>query len=138
MMVMLTQVPRVSWRTDRVCGKDHVGQVAGVRARSCSNPLPTACTSRAGPWPDRSPTPGANETQRGRAKTSQVAVSRWFCVSTSHGRRRSEMLETIAVILIVLWLLGLVSSYTMGGFIHALLVIAVVVILVRVIRGGRL
>lgn len=48
------------------------------------------------------------------------------------------MLETIAVVLVVLWLLGLVTSYTMGGFIHALLVIAVVVILVRVIRGGRL
>ncbi|MGD0038559.1 MAG: lmo0937 family membrane protein [Bacteroidota bacterium] len=45
------------------------------------------------------------------------------------------MLVTIAVILIVLWLLGLVSSYTMGGFIHVLLVIAIVVILVRVIRG---
>lgn len=44
------------------------------------------------------------------------------------------MLETIAIILIVLWLLGLVSSYTMGGFIHVLLVIAVVVILLRVIR----
>lgn len=48
------------------------------------------------------------------------------------------MLETIAVILIVLWLLGLVSSYTMGGFIHILLVLAVVVILVRVIQGRRL
>lgn len=47
------------------------------------------------------------------------------------------MLETIAVILIVLWLLGLVSSYTMGGFIHILLVIAVVVILVRVLQGRR-
>ncbi|MFN3714533.1 MAG: lmo0937 family membrane protein [Alcanivoracaceae bacterium] len=45
------------------------------------------------------------------------------------------MLETIAVILVILWLLGLVSSYTMGGFIHVLLVIAVVVILVRVLRG---
>ena len=44
------------------------------------------------------------------------------------------MLETIAVILIILWLLGLVSSYTMGGFIHILLVIAIVVILIRVIR----
>lgn len=44
------------------------------------------------------------------------------------------MLETIAIILIVLWLLGLVSSYTMGGFIHVLLVIAVVVVLLRVIR----
>lgn len=48
------------------------------------------------------------------------------------------MLETIAVILIVLWLLGLVSSYTMGGFIHILLVVAIVVILIRVIRGRRL
>ena len=47
------------------------------------------------------------------------------------------MLETIAVILIILWLLGLVSSYTMGGFIHLLLVIAVVVILVRVLQGRR-
>jgi hypothetical protein len=45
------------------------------------------------------------------------------------------MLETIAIILVVLWLLGLVTSYTMGGFIHVLLVIAVVVILVRVIQG---
>lgn len=48
------------------------------------------------------------------------------------------MLETIAIILIILWLLGLVTSYTVGGFIHILLVIAVVVILVRVIRGRRL
>lgn len=48
------------------------------------------------------------------------------------------MLETIAVVLVVLWLLGFVSSYTMGGFIHVLLVIAVVVILVRVIQGQRL
>jgi len=48
------------------------------------------------------------------------------------------MLETIAVVLIVLWLLGLVGSYTMGGLIHVLLVIAVVVILIRVIQGRRL
>ncbi len=48
------------------------------------------------------------------------------------------MLETIAVILLVLWILGLVSSYTMGGFVHILLVIAVVVILVRLIQGRRL
>jgi hypothetical protein len=48
------------------------------------------------------------------------------------------MLVTIAVILVILWLLGLVSSYTMGGFIHILLVIAIVVILVRVIRGRNL
>jgi hypothetical protein len=48
------------------------------------------------------------------------------------------MLETIAIVLIVLWLLGFVTSYTMGGFIHILLVIAVVVILIRVIRGRSL
>jgi hypothetical protein len=48
------------------------------------------------------------------------------------------MLWTIAVVLIVLWLLGLVSSYTMGGFIHVLLVIAIVVILVQLIQGRRL
>jgi len=47
------------------------------------------------------------------------------------------MLETIAVILIIFWLLGLVSSYTMGGFIHLLLVVAVVVILLRVLQGRR-
>jgi len=47
------------------------------------------------------------------------------------------MLWTIAVILIVLWLLGLVSSYTMGGFIHVLLVIAIVVILINVIQGRK-
>jgi hypothetical protein len=47
------------------------------------------------------------------------------------------MLYTIAVILVVLWLLGLVSSYTMGGFIHILLVIAVVMILLRLIQGRR-
>jgi uncharacterized protein DUF5670 len=47
------------------------------------------------------------------------------------------MLETIAVVLLLLWLLGMVSSYTMGGFIHILLVIAVVVFLIRVIGGRR-
>lgn len=45
------------------------------------------------------------------------------------------MLYTIAVILIILWLLGLVTSYTLGGFIHILLVIAIVVVLLRVISG---
>lgn len=48
------------------------------------------------------------------------------------------MLWTIAVILVILWLLGLVSSYTMGGFIHILLVVAVIVVLVRVIQGRRI
>jgi hypothetical protein len=54
-------------------------------------------------------------------------------------RRRKEtpMLWTIFVILLVLWLLGLVTSYTLGGFIHILLVIAVVVIVIRLLQGRR-
>jgi hypothetical protein len=48
------------------------------------------------------------------------------------------MLWTIAVILIILWLLGMVSSYTMGGVIHVLLVIAIVVVLVRVLQGRKI
>jgi hypothetical protein len=48
------------------------------------------------------------------------------------------MLETIIVLLIILWALGLVSSYTMGGFIHLLLVIALVVVAIRLLRGRRI
>jgi hypothetical protein len=47
------------------------------------------------------------------------------------------MLETLIVVLVVLWLLGMVSSYTVGGFIHVLLVVAVIILLLRVIRGRR-
>jgi hypothetical protein len=47
------------------------------------------------------------------------------------------MLETIAVVLLILWLLGLVSSYTLGGFIHLLLVLAIVVVVIRVIQGRK-
>jgi len=47
------------------------------------------------------------------------------------------MLQTIAIILIILWLLGYVSSYTMGGFIHILLVVAIVLVLVRIIQGKK-
>ena len=47
------------------------------------------------------------------------------------------MLTTILVVLVVLWLLGMVSSYTLGGFIHILLVIAIAVVLIRIIQGRR-
>lgn len=52
-------------------------------------------------------------------------------------RRKTEMLWTIFVILLVLWLLGVVSSYTLGGFIHLLLVLALVVLLINIIGGRR-
>jgi hypothetical protein len=48
-----------------------------------------------------------------------------------------DLLMTIGVVLLILWLLGLVTSYTLGGFIHILLVLAIVVILVRIIQGRR-
>jgi asparagine N-glycosylation enzyme membrane subunit Stt3 len=58
---------------------------------------------------------------------SQFAKQEW----------RNGVLWTIFVILMVLWLLGMVSSYTLGGFIHILLVLAIVVVLIRVIQGRR-
>ena len=48
------------------------------------------------------------------------------------------MLESLAIVLVILWILGLVSSYTLGGFIHILLVIAVIVVVLRIIRGRRI
>jgi hypothetical protein len=47
------------------------------------------------------------------------------------------MLTTILVLLVILWLLGMVSSYTLGGFIHILLIIAIAIVLIRVIQGRR-
>src|SRR6185295_7716551 len=72
-------------------------------------------------------------------------LTRWGCEPDHTGSPRRQpavegrlhMLETIAVILLVLWLLGLVSGYTMGNFIYILLVIAIVLILVRLISGRR-
>jgi hypothetical protein len=52
-------------------------------------------------------------------------------------RKEANMLWTVFVILLILWLLGLMTSHTMGGFIHILLVIAIVVVLVRVIQGRK-
>ncbi|MGD0816176.1 MAG: lmo0937 family membrane protein [Verrucomicrobiota bacterium] len=48
------------------------------------------------------------------------------------------MLETLAIVLIILWLLGMISSYTLGGFVHVLLVVAVIMIIVRLIQGRRI
>ena len=52
-------------------------------------------------------------------------------------RKEDHMLWTIAVVLIILWLLGLVTSYTMGGFVHILLVIAIIVVVVGFLQGRR-
>ncbi len=57
--------------------------------------------------------------------------------SRASPREEFTMLYTIAVVLLVLWVLGLVTSYTLGGFIHALLVIAIVLVVVRLITGRK-
>jgi hypothetical protein len=65
---------------------------------------------------------------------SACHAARLFALKTRHERIHT-MLYTIAVVLLILWLLGLVTSTTMGGFIHILLVIAIVIVLLRVISG---
>jgi hypothetical protein len=55
-----------------------------------------------------------------------------------HQKSEAKMLETVAIIFLLLWVLGLVTSYTMGGVIHILLVIALVMVLVRIIQGRKL
>jgi hypothetical protein len=60
-----------------------------------------------------------------------------LCARAASNRLEAGMLWTIFVILLVLWLLGMVSSYTLGGFIHILLVIALAILLIRVIQGRR-
>jgi Flp pilus assembly protein TadB len=75
--------------------------------------------------------------QRGHRVFDVFASCRKSSCLKNQKQRRSAMLETIAVVLVLLWLLGLVTSYTMGGLIHILLVIAIVVILIRLIQGRR-
>jgi hypothetical protein len=67
---------------------------------------------------------------------TDTRVTAWFFpIAIEQTPEGISMLGTIAIILLVLWLLGMVSSYTLGGFIHILLVVAIVMILVRVISG---
>jgi len=67
-----------------------------------------------------------------------MALHLFYGLRWGRAFKEASMLWTIAVILVVLWALGLVSSYTMGGFIHILLVLAIIVILVRLIEGRRI
>jgi hypothetical protein len=77
----------------------------------------------------------------GPAAAGISASPRWKLGQPTTGKPNNEkvhsMLYTIAVVLLILWLLGLVSSYTLGGFIHILLVVAIVMVLVNLISGRR-
>lgn len=64
-------------------------------------------------------------------------LPRALCLQPHPSEEETGMLETIAIILLVLWLLGVVSGYTMGNFIYVLLIIAIVLFLVRLISGRR-
>ena len=68
---------------------------------------------------------------------TEVLKQQWQTLLTIVVTREKVMLWTICVVLIVLWLLGMVTSYTMGGLIHILLVVAVISLLVRIIQGRR-
>lgn len=91
------------------------------------------CTPR-GPDPWDAPAGDGARVTGGPAE----GVSWRGAIINHHPQPLTNMLYTLALILIVAWLLGLVSSYTMGGFIHVLLVVALVVLLVRVIQGKRI
>jgi hypothetical protein len=64
-------------------------------------------------------------------------VSAWHTACSGAGQEGNTMLWTIAVLLVVMWLLGMVSSYTLGGFLHLLLVLAIIVVLINIIQGRR-
>ena len=68
---------------------------------------------------------------------SGAAQGRWYAFVHVHSQRERTMLMTIVVVLVVLWLLGMVTATTMGGLVHVLLVLAIIVVLVRVIQGRR-
>jgi hypothetical protein len=75
-------------------------------------------------------------TAEAQARVLRPVATHAFIRERRH-REEATMLWTIFVILLVLWLLGMVTSYTLGGFIHLLLVIAVVVVLIRIIQGRK-
>lgn len=70
--------------------------------------------------------------------TANAAVGTLAGIALAAHFQEIPLLQTIAIVLVILWLLGIVSSYTMGGFIHILLVAALVVVLLRLIQGRRL
>lgn len=85
------------------------------------------------------PLPGSNRLLRAVPHRRDGVPARTvrICISGSGAAGDKDMLGTIVIILLVLWALGLVSSYSMGGLIHVLLVLAVVVLLIRVVQGRR-
>jgi hypothetical protein len=74
-------------------------------------------------------------TPNGRTCSEENSLHRWRAVLFLTANKEISVLGTLAIVLVVLWLLGIVTSYTVGGLIHILLVIAIVAVLVRIIQG---
>jgi O-antigen ligase len=72
-----------------------------------------------------------------RSSAAQLCFAVWTCTCTHAPQRSKTMLWTIFAVLLVLWLLGIATSYTAGGLIHVLLVIALVVMVIRLFQGRR-
>src|ERR1700690_2629367 len=142
---MTSGSPTNSWRTSWACGAPasrgrpapcrHAGSSATAAVASTfsmhggSKKRPVAAI---GPRRQRIHAPSADGPLCARTyRPARGCAHKVLC----QRNRNNNMLYTIAIILVVLWLLGLVSSYTMGGFIHVLLVIAIVMILLQFIQG---
>lgn len=118
---------RLALRLDRHWGRGRVNSRGGINAQGSPRCFPRVSTL----WQRRHEEQNREDHPRSNLSVVDGAVP---CGSSG---KEVVMLETLVVILVALWLLGLVTSYTMGGLVHLLLVVAVVVILVRVIQGRR-
>lgn len=115
---------RCSCERSRGCSApSHSSADSCPRARHCSHVSPQTQCARWDPY---------TETHDEHSPRRQSFAHRWLLTASQN------MLYTIAIVLLILWLLGLVSSYTVSGFIHILLVVAIVLILVRVISGRKI
>ena len=89
------------------------------------------------PRPCLPPRCGANSERHGGCGPSMRLENGVARCAAPSGREEESMLWTIFVILVIMWLLGMVSSYTLGGYIHLLLILAIAVVLIRIIQGRR-
>jgi len=146
-MVVRSRRGRID-RMSRVQGADSFAQVAGQGSADDHESKRAHQHPSSHPRPSISKSPRPSPSRKNERSTLPGRGYHQLAWAPPAGRRepaayqaefdgRVIMLYTIAVVLIVLWLLGLVSSYTMGGFIHVLLVIAIIVILLNIIQGRR-
>jgi hypothetical protein len=110
-----------------------IGASCAVALELAARSTATASETRSSPVFARPPRGVAHPLLNRASGTSTTAAR--IRAGRKNARRRVSMLETIAIILIILWLLGMVSGYTLGNFIYVLLVIAIVLFLVRLISG---